>query len=99
MSLGRIPRRVCGSSGGGKHLSYRIWLQGGGRVGELMRAHDWSTSPLGPPSDWPQSLRSVVGLMLGSEFPMFLAWGPELGFVYNDAYIDVLGAKHPAALG
>ena len=57
---------------------------GGGRVGALMRAHDWSTSPLGHSSSWPQSLRTVVGLLLQSQFPMFVAWGPELGFLYND---------------
>ena len=75
------------------------FLAGGGAVGALMRAHDWSTSPLGPPELWPQSLRSVVGLLLNSMFPMFVAWGPELGFLYNDAYAEILGAKHPAALG
>ena len=75
------------------------FLAGGGRMGALMRAHDWSGSPLGPPEAWPQSLRSVVGLLLGSKFPMFVAWGPELGFLYNDPYAEILGAKHPAALG
>jgi hypothetical protein len=45
------------------------------------------------------SLRSVVELMLGSKFPMFVAWGAELGFLYKDAYADILGGKHPAALG
>lgn len=75
------------------------FLTGGGELGALMRARNWSTSPLGSPQTWPQSLRSVVGLMLGSKFPMFVAWGPELGFLYNDAYAEVLGAKHPAALG
>lgn len=64
-----------------------------------MNSLDWSQSPLGPPSTWPQSLRSVVGLMLGSKFPMFVAWGPELGFLYNDAYAVILGAKHPKAMG
>src|SRR5262249_54812 len=54
------------------------FLEGGGAVGALMRAHDWSTSPLGPPETWPQSLRSVVGLLLQSKFPMFVAWGKEL---------------------
>nr|WP_244510554.1 HWE histidine kinase domain-containing protein [Microvirga guangxiensis] len=68
-------------------------------MGILMRAHDWSSSPLGAPSTWPQSLRSVVGLLLGSKFPMFVAWGEELGFLYNDAYAEILGAKHPQALG
>ncbi|MGZ6020112.1 MAG: PAS domain-containing protein [Phenylobacterium sp.] len=64
-----------------------------------MREHDWSNSPLGHPSSWPQSLRSVVGLLLGSRFPMFVAWGQDLGFLYNDAYAEILGAKHPRALG
>jgi signal transduction histidine kinase/ActR/RegA family two-component response regulator len=75
------------------------FLSGGGEVGAMMRAHDWSGSPLGPPRTWPQALRTVVGLMLNSKFPMFVAWGPELGFLYNDSYREVLGAKHPAALG
>ena len=64
-----------------------------------MRSQDWSASPLGPPESWPQSLRTVVGLLLQSRFPMFVAWGEELGFLYNDPYAEILGAKHPAALG
>jgi PAS domain S-box-containing protein len=75
------------------------FLGADGGVAALMRAHDWSTSPLGPPARWPQALRSVVGLLLASKFPMFVAWGPELGFLYNDAYAEVLGKKHPAAIG
>ena len=75
------------------------FLQGGGETGALMRSLDWSRSPLGPPSGWPQSLRSVVGLLLHSRFPMFVAWGGELGFLYNDAYAEILGAKHPRAMG
>ena len=71
----------------------------GGRTGALMDAHDWSQSPLGHPSTWSPSLRTIVGLLLRSRFPMFVAWGPELGFLYNDAYADILGAKHPAAIG
>ncbi len=65
----------------------------------MMREHDWSHSPLGPPASWPQSLRSVVGLLLQSQFPMFVAWGKELGFLYNDPYAEVLGSKHPQSLG
>ncbi len=68
-------------------------------MGAMMRAHDWSTSPLGHPRSWPQALRTTVGLMLNSKFPMFVAWGPELGFLYNDSYVSVLGEKHPGALG
>jgi len=68
-------------------------------MGAMMRAHDWATSPLGHPRNWPQALRTTVGLMLNSKFPMFVAWGPELGFLYNDSYVPVLGEKHPTALG
>src|SRR5918998_69483 len=75
------------------------FLAGGGEMGALMRAHDWSASPLGAPEAWSQSLRTVVSLLLNSKFPMFVAWGPELGFLYNDSYAAILGAKHPRALG
>jgi PAS domain S-box-containing protein len=76
-----------------------MFLSGGGEVGALMRTQDWSASPLGHPRTWPQALRTVVGLMLNSGFPMFVAWGEELGFLYNDPYREVLGDKHPHALG
>ncbi|MBM1173410.1 PAS domain-containing sensor histidine kinase [Microvirga arabica] len=75
------------------------FLTGGGEMGALMRAHDWSSSPLGLPEHWPQSLRAVVSLMLTSKFPMFIAWGPQLAFLYNDGYRPIFGAKHPHALG
>jgi PAS domain S-box-containing protein len=68
-------------------------------MGAQMRAHDWSSSPLGCPGTWPQWLRTAVSLMLSSKFPMFVASGPNLGFLYNDAYSEILGDKHPAALG
>ena len=68
-------------------------------MAERIRAHDWSRSPLGSPESWPASLRTVVELILDSGFPMFTAWGPELGFLYNDAYAKILGTKHPDALG
>jgi PAS domain S-box-containing protein len=72
---------------------------GSGEIRALMRAHDWSCSPLGHLATWPQALRTVVSLMLDSKFPMFVAWGRELGFLYNDAYAEILGSKHPSALG
>ncbi|MBB3342370.1 PAS domain-containing protein [Luteimonas sp. RC10] len=62
-------------------------------------AFDWSTTPLGPLQTWPQSLRTTVALMLDSRFAMCLSWGPELTFLYNDAYAPMLGAKEPDALG
>ena len=75
------------------------FLADGGEMGARMRAFDWARSPLGPPSDWPSALRTIVGVQLGSKFPMFVAWGQELRFLYNDAYSEILGSKHPIALG
>jgi PAS domain S-box-containing protein len=68
-------------------------------VRELFARKDWSKVPIGQPDAWPASLKTVVGLMLGSRFPMFIAWGPQLTFLYNDAYAPILGAKHPGAFG
>ncbi|ALK99096.2 hypothetical protein AM586_25790 [Massilia sp. WG5] len=76
-----------------------MFLSGGGEAGALMRTRDWSDSLLGHPRTWPQALRTVVGLMLNSKFPMFVAWGGELGFLYNDPYREILGDKHPRAMG
>ncbi len=75
------------------------FLADGGETGALMRTRDWGSSPLGSPDAWPASLRTVVSLMLTSKFPMFVAWGPELAFLYNDGYASILGSKHPHALG
>ncbi len=73
---------------------------GGGEVGDLMRRKDWSQSPLGPVDAWPQSLKTVVRILLTSRYAMWVGWGPELTFLYNDTYARVtLGKKHPWALG
>jgi hypothetical protein len=77
----------------------RDFLAGGGDMGALMRAFDWSTTPLGPVEQWPQSLRTAVSIMLESRFAMVVAWGAEFRFFYNDRYRPILGSKHPASLG
>jgi len=79
--------------------SAQDWLAGG-RLGDLIREHAWSTTPLGPIELWPQSLKTSVNLILNSQHPMWIGWGPAATFLYNDAYIQVLSsAKHPWALG
>jgi PAS domain S-box-containing protein len=75
------------------------FLIGGGISGALIRAYDWSTTPLGPPETWPPSLTTLVGVMLSSNQPMFLVWGADRTLLYNDAYVEILAAKHPAAMG
>ena len=76
------------------------FLASPGSLGQQIAAFDWSSTPLGPLDAWPQSLRTTVNLMLNSSHPIWIGWGPHATFLYNDAYIDVLGAaKHPWALG
>ncbi len=75
------------------------FLQGGGELGALCRSLDWTETPLGPPDTWPQSLRTTLGILLNSRYPMFVFWGPELVKIYNDGYRPILGHKHPWALG
>jgi len=71
-----------------------------GEVGADLAAVDWSATPLGPIETWPQSLRTVAGVVLSSRFSMWMAWGPELTFLCNDAYRrTTLGKKYPWALG
>jgi len=70
-----------------------------GEVGALMRSMEWSRTSLGPMPAWPRSLKTMIGVMLGSRFPMMLGWGHDMLQFYNDAYIPVLGVKHPASLG
>jgi PAS domain S-box-containing protein len=76
------------------------FLAGGGEMGALMRAHDWTATPLGRPEGWPQSLRTSVRIMLNTNHPMFIFWGPDLIQFYNDGYRRTMGPeRHPIALG
>ena len=77
------------------------FLRDGGEMGELIRRFDWSQTALGSPGQWPQSLRTIVSIILSSKFPMFLWWGEDLIQFYNDAYRPSLGneGKHPSAVG
>jgi PAS domain S-box-containing protein len=76
------------------------FLAGGGEMGALTRAYDWSASPLGKPETWPQSLRTALRILLNTNHPMFIWWGPELIQFYNDAYRQTMGPeRHPSALG
>src|SRR3954464_10906596 len=75
------------------------FLEGGGFMGELMKRHHWSRSPLGSPISWPDTLKTAVAC-LSSRFPMVIWWGNDLCMLYNDAWQPILGnTKHPAGLG
>ena len=81
-------------------INKQHFLNGGGEMGELMRAKDWSQTPLGNPVLWSASLRTIVSVVLNNPFGMFIAWGKEYIQIYNDSYRLILGElKHPHALG
>jgi PAS domain S-box-containing protein len=69
------------------------FLIDGGVMGLRVREHDWSSSPLGAPETWPQSLRMTLNNVLSSKFPTYLVWGSGLTSFYNDAYAPILGEK------
>lgn len=75
------------------------FLAGGGELGALIRAFDWASTPLGPPEQWPGELRTLVQVMLTSQQPMFIAWGPDRTMLYNDGYAPMCTNRHPWALG
>jgi PAS domain S-box-containing protein len=83
-------------------------LQGGGiaadfltgsGMGMLIRAHEWSATPLGPIESWPQSLKTATAILLRSPVPMVMLWGEDGIMIYNDAYSGFAGARHPLLLG
>ena len=75
------------------------FLAGGGEMGARMRALDWTRTPLGPVAGWPQSLKTIVRVMLDSRYAMWMLWGPELTFFCNDAYLPTVGMKRDWVLG
>jgi signal transduction histidine kinase/ActR/RegA family two-component response regulator len=79
------------------HTSF---LAGGGEMGTRIRAFDWAGSALGAPEDWPTPLRTALRILLTTNHPVFLFWGPEHRCFYNDAYSRSIGPeKHPSILG
>ena len=82
----------------GSDSSDRV-LAGGGQMGALMRAVDWSQTPVGPVSGWPQSLRTAVSILLESKFAMMIAWGPSFTHFYNDAYRPPCSRSPPSCPG
>jgi PAS domain S-box-containing protein len=75
------------------------FLEGGGEMGARIRTYDWTKTPLGAPEQWQQSLKTAVRIMITSRQPMWIGWGTELTYLYNDAYRSILGGKHPEMLG
>lgn len=77
-----------------------LLFPGSGEMARLIREKDWSRSPLGDPRTWPDPLLQAINILLGSNYPMEIWWGPEYLRFYNDAYRPLLGPdRHPHFLG
>jgi PAS domain S-box-containing protein len=79
--------------------SHTSWIFADGEMAVRIRGFRWETTPIGPMSAWSESLRCAVNMILESQFPMLLIWGPEMVVLYNDACIPLEGERHPDALG
>jgi PAS domain S-box-containing protein len=75
------------------------YFAGDGEMRRRVREHDWASTPLGPIEGWPLTLRSTVDTLLSTAFASVVLWGPELIQIYNDGYAQLIGVKHPYALG
>jgi PAS domain S-box-containing protein len=83
----------------GAHSTADQPIVGQSELATLMRSYDWASTPLGPPHTWPDALKTSVRIMLSSRQPIWIGWGPELTYLYNDPYKSIIGGKHPWALG
>lgn len=79
--------------------SSQAFLPDGSELSALIRRFDWSSTPLGPLRDWPQSLKTVTAMLLLSPTPIVLLWGERGIMIYNDAYSGFAGSRHPQLLG
>src|SRR5712675_645519 len=84
---------------GGLTLQAADRAPGANEMRALALEKNWAETPLGPRETWPASLELSVALILSCGFPMAVRWGPELITIYNDAYREILGDRHPMALG
>jgi len=75
------------------------FLAGGGRLAELIAGFNRDITPIGPLADWPGHLKSATALMLRSPVPIVMLWGESGVMIYNDAYAEFAGSRHPSLLG
>jgi PAS domain S-box-containing protein len=89
----------AGITAAGEISHAHAFLREGGEMGARMRAYDWAATPLGDPDGWPETLQTMVPVILNSALLGTILWGPELRLIYNDAYAPALADRHPMALG
>lgn len=66
---------------------------------KFAKTTDWASTPLGPIEEWPSELRAMANLVMGSPHPAAMYWGPHFVCIYNEAYLDLAGKKHPKLMG
>ncbi|WBB69802.1 SpoIIE family protein phosphatase [Micromonospora sp. WMMD812] len=88
-TVGRVPTPPAPVSG----------APAGAGAASVVLGHDWTGTSLGPRQAWDPAVRAVVELILASPVPMALAHGDDLVLLYNDGYAELIGEKHPAAVG
>ena len=76
----------------------KSFLAGGGQLGEIISAFDWTKTPLGAIEAWPTSIKTAVALILRSPVPIVTLWGEQGTMIYNDAYSGFAGGRHPSLL-
>lgn len=97
MNPDQDPRAATGRATAATNRAPKISCAGA--MADLVRSHNWADTPLGPIPAWPELLIDSVNLLLCNQFPSVIFWGPQLIQIYNDAYVSVIGEKHPRAVG
>lgn len=75
------------------------FLSEGGEIASLIHQFDWAKTSIGPLSNWPYCLKSIVSIILRAKVPMILMWGADGVMIYNDGYAAFAGQRHPVSLG
>ncbi len=96
---GLIPRKRVAGDGGAPADTGTAFALAGGEMAALIGSTEWAATAIGSTDLWPQSLVTILRILVTSRYAMWMAWGKELTFFYNDAYAPTLGVKHPWALG
>lgn len=81
-----------------KHSAGAELFAGRGEMADLLRSFPWESTSLGPAETWPQSLKTAIRIMMTSRQPIWIGWGQDLIYFYNDPYKSVIGGRHPWAL-
>ncbi|KAI8165799.1 hypothetical protein KHU50_007001 [Colletotrichum sp. SAR 10_65] len=66
---------------------------------DMVDSVNWSATPLGPMDRWPSMLHQSYSQILCNSQPTAIYWGPKFTTVYNEAYGEMIGSRHPNLLG